>query len=645
MSGIAGILRLDGLQIDGLDKIRMADALKHRGPLISEGIEQGVLMAFGSIMHVNESDRLYATVDADVFVHTSPKISYTTAFREKKTTWLTDFNADFALALWDDHEKMLVLARDPLGVKPMYYVHQPGRFVAFASEIKALLAIQDVIVKPNERKFREYLTWTTTYLPYSAETFYEDIYSVLPGHYVQIDSDGVKVFPYWTVDADRFRGLTKAEDYSTLFHDYFTVAVDRRMRGKKKVGAHLSGGLDSSSVSCVAQSLLVKQKRQALHTFNIDTRLPSTDESEYVHAVVNQWNPTHHTVNPLDDVLESVLTINRYFDRPDHFIIPSSFHLSVSLAAQQIGCDTLLTGHDGDSVITTGFDWFDELLDAGDWKTLAHACRQYVDLRPSPSDTATKVRWGNDRFEQYALNILSSNLKKRLREQPVSQFWTTFWQQQQIFKLSSAAMITYAARRVKQRLMNRTQIDSALSEEFKRRVPHHPPLSTESLASALSEGRRVPVKQILNTTNVICNEQLNHIGAYYGHSYSFPFFDKDVIELGLATPLSICFDNGRGRGLIRNGLREVLPPTVLDRLTKANFVEYGTLSAQQLYRAAYAQFASPGHPIWGVVDRAIFSRIVTIVFNDKLPATRKTRYNWLLSRIIYLALWLGALRS
>ena len=151
------------------------------------------------------------------------------------------------------------------------------------------------------------------------------------------------------------------------------------------------------------------------------------------------------------------------------------------------------------------------------------------------------------------------------------------------------------------------------------------------------------VNQIINTTNVICNEQLNHIGAYYGHQYLFPFFDKQVIELGLSTPLKISFDQGRGRGLIRNGLQTILPSAIVSRLTKVNFVEYGNLSAQQLYLATYELFTKPSHAIWEVIDRVIFSKIVEIVFDPRLPMQRKTRYNWLLSRIIYLALWLGSL--
>ena len=644
MGGIAGLIRFDGGTLADHDRAALTTLLNHRGPATSQLAAQGVLIAFGGVVEASPATPIYAAVDADVFMPASAHLPFTSNYNQKGPAGLNDLNADFAVALWDVPQQTLVCARDILGVKPLYYVHQPGRFVAFASEIKVLLALHDVIIRPNDHKFREYLTWTTTYVPYSAETFYETIYSVLPGHYVQVTAHEVRVRPYCTIDFGQFDHLNRPEDYASFFHDQFTEAIDQRIRGKKRVGSHLSGGLDSSSVSCVAQSLLARQQRPSLHTFNIDPELASTDESAYVRTVVDQWHPQHHTVHPVADVLASVLKINALFDRPEQFIIPSSFHLSVSEEARHIGCDLLLTGHDGDSVIATGFDWLDALLDTSDWANLEQAARQYFDWRHPSDDTATKSSSGYDaRFENYALGILGSNLKKRFSEQSLPQFLATLGQQKQLFNLSPGGIVAYCAKRITDKLAQRAQFDSAFTDEFRQRVAQRPQLTTEPLTTALSEGRPVPAEQILNTTNVICNEQLNHIGAHYGHSYSFPFFDKRIVQLGLATPLAVCFDNGRGRGLIRNGLRDTLPAAVIGRLTKTNFVEYSTLSAQQLYRATHAQFSLPSHPIWGVIDQARFAKIVGIVFNPKMPINKKTRYNWLLSRIIYLALWLDSL--
>ena len=256
MSGIAGIIRFDGQGVIETDRARVIDLLKHRGGVTSQVVDQGLLMAFGGKIDVTST--VCATIDADFYVNGSNQ-SFTTNYTRSGPMSFNGQDTDFAVALWDSNQKSLFCARDILGVKPLYYVHQPGRFVAFASEIKALLALREVVVRPNEHKFREYLTWATDYVPYSAETFHDSIYSVLPGHYVQINSQTVHVRPYWHIDLKKYSGLSKPEDYSTLFHDSFTEAIKRRISGKQLVGSHLSGGLDSSSVSC--WSLVVGHSR------------------------------------------------------------------------------------------------------------------------------------------------------------------------------------------------------------------------------------------------------------------------------------------------------------------------------------------------------------------------------------------------
>ena len=179
-------------------------------------------------------------------------------------------------------------------------------------------------------QFREYLTWNTSNLPYSEQTFYEDIFNVLPGHYLKVSAEKTAETAYWKPDFDRFHGLEGIEAYASLYKDFFTDAVSKRIKGKQKIGAHLSGGLDSSSVSSIAQSLLIPNGKPSLSTFNIDTEQPLAEEQEYVQDVVKQWNLNHFKLKPLPDILDSVYEINRIFDRPEHFIIPSSFHLSVA---------------------------------------------------------------------------------------------------------------------------------------------------------------------------------------------------------------------------------------------------------------------------------------------------------------------------
>ena len=648
MGGIAGIIRFDGQTVETTDTNTIIRLLKHRGNVLSQSIDNGILMAFGGTIEVNSTAPAFAAVDADIFSSTVNDRPFTTHYVQTGPLSFNELNADFAIALWDAHQHTLYCSRDAVGTKPLYYVHQPNRFFAFASEIKALTALREVVVKPNRFKFREYLTWPTEYVPYSAETFHETIYSVLPGHYLQVTPAKTTEHAYWRPDFTKYEGLTGIEDYSALFRDYFTAAVDSRIKGKQRIGSHLSGGLDSSSVSCVAQSLLIQQHRPSLYTFNIDSEQPAAEEQAYVQAVVDQWHPNHYKVHPLADVLDSVLKINHIFDRPEQFIIPSSFHLSVSVEAQKLGCDILLTGHDGDSVITTGFDFLDELVEANQWDQFKVASQQFIaprerNLHYVHQDWLQLTE--QVKYEKYVLSVVGRTLKKQFSKQSIPAFLTMISEQKQRFGLSESAIFAYLRERISAKLTRQTFIDHALSEDFKRQVPQRPQQSTANFVAALSAETHVEIEELINVTNVISNEQMNHIGAYYGHAYSFPFFDKKVIELGLATPMSVRFDQGRGRGLIRHGLGNVLPVSILSRVTKANFVEYGTLAAQQLYEASREQFSSAGHPIWGVIDQHIFSKIVAIVYNPHFSARRKTRYNWLLSRIIYLSLWLGSLEQ
>lgn len=646
MGGIAGMVRFDGQPVASATVTALTTILKHRGHSTGYSFEQGHLVAFGGTVEIDATSNTYAAVDADVFTGTGNECPFVTRYTAGGPSSFDALRADFAVCVCDTRRQTLICARDPLGIKPLYYVYRPCRFFAFASEIKVLLALPEIDVTPNYLKFREYLTWPTAYVPYSEETFYETIYSVLPGHYLQVNSQTLTQHAYWKIDFTKFSGLHSTADYAALFKDYFAQAVADRIKNRRTIGAHLSGGLDSSSVSCMAQVLANQQHRPPIHTFTIDPGLASTDERRYVQAVVDQYHTQHQTVRPLSNVLEAVLQINQQFDRPEHFIIPSSFHLSGSLAARQASCDIILTGHDGDSVVTPGFEFLDALIEAADWQSLRDANRQFVGYRDralSYVDANWQRLNDDEKYQKQTLYALGPALKKQFRQQSLGAFLATLYQQKQVLGISSAALLAYGYQRITARLARRGQIDTALRPDFDQQFPPKPARSTQPFTDAFEESHRHSPDLILNTTNVICNEQLNHMGAYYGHLYSFPFFDKNVIELGLATPLNIRFDNGRGRGLIRQGLREILPPSIVNRLTKTNFVEYGNTAARQLYDATYEHFSATSHPIWDVVDRAVFFKISAIVFSTKIPVNRKTRYNWQLSRIIYLALWLGSL--
>jgi asparagine synthase (glutamine-hydrolysing) len=642
MGGIAGIIRFDGKELNPDDLIKMESLLKHRGATDRLNMRNGCMLTFGGNIE-NESTFLVAAVDADIYgAEYSFEPFCTTLLRDGPNS-VSKMNADFSTVIWDTKNKSIFCFRDIMGVKPLYYIHKPGRFFAFASEIKALNVLSEVTVLPNKNKFKEYLTWPSGYMPYSNQTFYESVYSILPGHYLQVDTEKVAEIPYCAIDTEKYRNLKGIKEFSETFKDQFTSAINTRIKNKKSVASHLSGGLDSSSVSCTAQSLLNQQQRPSLITYHIDTGQPFADEQMYVQAVTDKWKTNHYQVRPVTDVVKAIQEINFIFDRPEHFIIPSSFHLSVSHAAKEMGCDLILTGHDGDSIVSNGLEYLDRLLTNQQWQEFQVAAKNYAAMPDRNLDFLSR-KWmqlsDQAKFEKFVTYALGPEIKNQLRKRSMRSMISDVLQKKKQFDITYSSLLSYFFIRLQNKLLNGQLVDSVLTEDFKRTD-----FSSSHFKLNAPENDQTPYDQrnyLHHTTNIICNEQLNHIGAYYGHQYAFPFFDKNVMEIGLSTPDELQFDHGLGRGLIRHGLQHVLPASILSRVTKANFVEYGTLTIKQLYSFAEESLNDRNNGLWEIIDRQVFLKLVKFVFSDKIPANQKTRYNFLLSRIIYLYMWLDS---
>lgn len=160
---------------------------------------------------------------------------------------------DFAFVIWDGRREALLCARDPMGVKPLYYHHQPNRLFAFASEIKALLCLAEIPRRLNEQRVADYLV---PILEDMEATFFRDIVRLPPGHRLLLDSRGLALQRYWSLDPAREVRLDSDEAYAEAFRTLFTDAVRARLRSAYPVGSLLSGGLDSSSITCAARSLI-----------------------------------------------------------------------------------------------------------------------------------------------------------------------------------------------------------------------------------------------------------------------------------------------------------------------------------------------------------------------------------------------------
>ncbi len=295
MCGIAGWLQTPGQQRDEADLRAMADAIAHRGPDDRGYFRHSALRSqLGGAGH-----RFYSRTDSEAVLR---------AFLEWGPACVERFYGMFAFAIWSARDRKLFLARDPLGMKPLYYTHLPGNqgFV-FASEIKAFLALPDFKPRLNHEAVQQFLEFGYTFDEQT--TVFEGVFKLPPGTSMEVVGGSARSpRPYFELPRRPAvgRGVREAEEdlYETL-----SEVVGQHLVADVPVGILLSGGLDSSITAALAS------RKVRVTTISMGFAASSLDERPYARVVAEHIRSDHRevTIEPRDisDGLEEVAW---YFD-------------------------------------------------------------------------------------------------------------------------------------------------------------------------------------------------------------------------------------------------------------------------------------------------------------------------------------------
>ncbi len=233
------------------------------------------------------------------------------AYMEWGIDCLTRFVGMFALALWDKRAGRLFLARDRMGLKPLYYYFDGGRFL-FASELKALMAFKGFQRDIDPDAIPIFLHYQ--YIP-APGTIFRDTYKLLPGHFLVYDGDNLKTRKYWTLpeagESEDFEG--NEEDAVEALDRVLGEAVSDRLISDVPLGALLSGGIDSSMVVALMQ----KASSSPVRTFSIGFREQGYDEAPWASEVAKHLG-TDHTelyVTP-KDAIDIIPRLPEIYDEP-----------------------------------------------------------------------------------------------------------------------------------------------------------------------------------------------------------------------------------------------------------------------------------------------------------------------------------------
>ncbi len=377
MCGIAGILNLKDKRIDRTILEKMVGIQKHRGP-DSEGFYYGENIGLGhkrlAIIDLSErahqpmsnedksmwiihNGEIYnylelreeliglghifkSSSDAEVILH---------AFEEWREEALRRFNGMWAFAIWDCRKKMLFTARDRFGVKPFYYYIDDEIFI-FGSEIKSLLKHPKIKAQPNDRAIFDYLISGYGYMDISDYTFFKDIKQLRPSHYVKLSIEDKKFSQvrYWDLDPHRVSRIKSEEDVYRNFYNLFEDSIRLRLRSDVPFGVSLSGGLDSSSIACVAAGLL---KNNSFKTFSSCFDEEEYDERKFIKPVLDKTkaNASFIFTKPekLFDEIEDII-----WHQEEPYSALSIFpQWYVMKLAREKGIKVLLTGQGGDETL------------------------------------------------------------------------------------------------------------------------------------------------------------------------------------------------------------------------------------------------------------------------------------------------------
>lgn len=275
------------------------------------------------------------------------------AYLEYGADFVSHFNGQFAIALWDPREQKLVLARDRVGICPLFYSIDENR-VVFGSEVKAMVPALPTALRLDTSVLDEIFTF---WAPLGKKSVFENVDTVAPGEIVSITRTTLTKQQYWSWSYSTKASQYAADDRELAeeLYDLLFDATRLRLRSDVPVAAYLSGGLDSSSLT----ALINKVSPDKLSTFSLGFEDRAFDESGFQKSLVDHLNVRHHHLSVSNqDIAEAFVTSVKHTESPILRAAPVPMGL-LSKNAHVNGYKVVLTGEGADEVLG-GYDLFKE---------------------------------------------------------------------------------------------------------------------------------------------------------------------------------------------------------------------------------------------------------------------------------------------
>ena len=551
MCGIAGFIDSDrnapgSTRVDAEFNLvhRMCEVIRHRGP-DDEGIhvEPGVGLGMRRLSIIdlaggrqpihNETRTVWVVFNGEIYNYQQLRSEleglghqfYTSSDTETIVHAYEQWGEDafrrlrgmFGIALWDAPRRILLLARDRAGQKPLHYAERNGRLF-FGSEIKSLLAAGAVEPRLSLPALDHYLAFL--YTPRDASIF-EGIHKLPPGHYLRFQDGRIDVRRYWQIGAqETFTG--SEEDAVAALGSVLQDAVTSHMISDVPLGAFLSGGVDSSAVV----GMMSRASSRPVKTFSIGFDDPAFDELEHARTVAKHFGTDHHEFVVKPDGLTILDDLIAHFDEPfaDSSAIPTWY---VSQIARK-HVTVVLSGDGGDELFG-GYDRY-----------LPHPRVARFDDVPVPGlRAAAAVTW-----PLLPHGTRGKNFLRHVAKDPAGRYLDSIT----LFQPDErAALYAGAARDAL-----RAEAERTLSSHFDRfaALPHDSRMMRFDFETYLPE-------DVLT--------KVDRMSMAHSIESRVPLLDNEVIDFAATLPARFKIKNGRRKHILKQTLQPLLPAGILDR--------------------------------------------------------------------------------
>jgi asparagine synthase (glutamine-hydrolysing) len=545
MCGICGIFNFGThAPADPVALKRATDAMAHRGP-DDEGFYLQGDVALGnrrlSIIDLpgghqpisNEDQSIWITFNGEIYNYRELRADLLKSGHQFRTSSDTEvivhlyeehdlacfdhLRGMFAFALWDARKQRLLLVRDRLGIKPVFYRPEPGRLV-FASESRALRELAEKPLEVDPQSVYDFFGFR--YIP-APHTFYRGVEKLLPGHFLLADSSGVHTRAYWDIPGEE-DPLRPAKEVADELVEQLRESVRLRLVADVPLGVFLSGGTDSSAVV----ALMTELEAHPLRTFTVGFEEPEYSELPYARAVARRFATQHHELIVRPEQMSYELPrLVAFRDEPIAEPTDVALYLLSRLAAESV--KVVLAGEGGDELFA-GYPKYS--VDA--LSTLVSALPQAI--------TRALIHWLPYRQRRAKIALQALSIRDAAER---SATWFASFSREERQKLFAPEFLA--------------QID-----------PSHPAQVFESYLE--KQRRRTPLKRMLYADlkvwlpdNLLLRGDLMTMAASIEERV--PFLDHKLVEFAARVPTTLLTQHFRTKVLLKRAFERFLPPEILCR--------------------------------------------------------------------------------